>query len=502
MPHTLIIAEKAAVAKEIANFLAQQQGGRVKHEEGGYRLPNGDFVAFTNGHLLEMASMDVYLIAEQFRADPLTYLPIFPSEHKRAPRARRNQDGTVMYKDGVPVVDPLYLVIEREARDAETIINAGDIGREGQLVMDELFRQLGIDPASTRVLRAEMRDMYPQALAKAFSRLTPNGLPRWQLSGQSARARQEGDWLVGLNGSRAYQSLLEDNTVAVGRLKGPILWMVAKREDEIRKFVPINYYTPIITLDDGTELRWKARPGAVLEDGFDAEGRIISEALAQAIAAKINAGLEGRYTRATTRRKKKSPPLPFTKTTLEMEASVRLGIPMEDITEAMHNLYLKHRLISYIGTDCPYIPETMLLEARNIMAGLSPMFGKVMRGANASMRPDSVDDSKIAQNEHHAIVPLGTLPSSGRALTLTEREVFEMVSNRFAAQFYPDFEYDVTNVEIAFGSDLFVTDSAQVVRYGWTEADLQTVQLEMENDSEHSDVLPSDMLEEAEAESA
>lgn len=501
MPRTLILAEKAAVAKEIAHFLSQRQSGRARYEEGGYRLPNGDFVAFTNGHLIEMASMDAYLSEVQIKSDPLSYLPVFPIQHKRAPRACRNPDGSIMMRNGMPVPDPLFSVIEREAQLSDMIINAGDIGREGQLVMDELLRQLGIDPAAPHVLRAEMRNMHPTALEKAFGRLTPNGTPRWGLSGSAALARQEGDWLVGINGSRAYQSLLEDSSVAIGRLKGPILWMVAKREEEINSFVPIQYFTPVITLDDGSELRWKARAGNQYGEGFDAEGRIVSESVAQEIVRKINAGLEGRYTKAGVRRKKKAPPLPFTKSMLEMDASTRLGVPLEEITEAMHNLYLKHKLISYIGTDCPYIPETMLLEARNIMAGLSPMFGKVMRGANASARPDSVDDKKIGENEHHAIVPLGTLPSSGRALTSTEREVFEMVANRFAAQFYPDFEYDVTSVEIAFGDDVFVADSTQVVRYGWTEADPHSPDMSVDDD-EPREVAPVEVDDETEIESA
>ncbi|MFC5511051.1 DNA topoisomerase [Massilia jejuensis] len=491
MSRTVILAEKAAVAKEIASFLAQQQGGRSRRDDCGYRLPNGDFVGYTNGHLIDMAPIDEYMAPEQKWADPLVYLPVMPLVHKRAPRPRRNEDGSVMVRDGAPVPDPLFVAIQRKVREADIIINAGDKGREGQLVMDELFRELGIDPAAPHVMRAAVTDMHPKALEKAFAELTPNGLPRWQLSGEAARARQEGDWLVGFNGSRAYQSLLDDKSVAVGRLKGPILWMAAKREREIAEFVPVHYYTPIITLDDGTELRWKARPGAEQTEGFDAQGRITSEELARSIVDKINGGLEGRYNKAAVRRKRKAPPMPFTKTTLEMEASQRLGIPMEDVTEAMHNLYLKHRLISYIGTDCPYIPETMLLEARGIMAGLSPMFGKVMRGANAGARPDSVDDAKIGENEHHAIVPLGTLPASGRDLNAAEREVFEMITHRFAAQFYPDFEYDVTTVEVAFGNDLFVADSTQVVRYGWTEADPQEPEMDVED--EIVDQLPAEV---------
>lgn len=490
MPKTVTIAEKSAVAKEIANFLVRRHGGRLVVEEGGYRLPNGDFVTFTNGHLIELMPMDAYLDAEQLQQDPLDYLPLFPPVHKRVPRAGRKSDGTPLMSDKGPLPDPLYKVIEREIRDADIIINAGDIAREGQLVMDALFKHLGIDPKSPKILRAVLVDMHPTALEQAFARLMPNGDARWQHSGAAAKARQEADWELGINASRAYQSLLGDPGVAVGRLKGVIMWMVAQRERLIAAFQPTRFYTPVITLDDGTELHWKARPGAESTPGFDDQGRIVSEDLAKAIVDKINAGLAGRYTKAGTRRIRRAAPLPFTKTTLEVDACRKLGIPMEEVTEAMTNLYLKHKLISYIGTDCPYIPETMLLDARNIMAGLSPMFGKAMRGANASARPDSVDDSKIGQNEHHAIVPLGVLPASSRDLTEAEREVFGMISNRFAAQFYPDFEFDATSVEVMFGDDVFVAQSTQVVAYGWTNVDTQAPDMAIEDDERAPELAP------------
>jgi DNA topoisomerase III len=492
MPKTVIIAEKTAVAKEIASFLVRRHGGRLQVEEGGYRLPNGDFVTYTNGHMIELMPMDAYLTPAQLDQDPMEYLPVFPGPHKRVPRAGRKSDGTLLASDLGPIPDPLFKVIEREVRAADVIVNAGDIGREGQLVMDALFIHLGLDPCSPKILRAILVDMHESALARAFDNLMPNGDVRWQNSGAASKARQEADWELGINASRAYQSLLGDRSVAVGRLKGVILWMVAQRERVIAKFHPVKYYTPVITLDDGTELRWKARPGAENTPGFDGEGRIISEEVAKAIVDKINAGLAGRYTKAGSRRIRRAAPLPFTKTTLEVDACRKLGIPMEDVTEAMTNLYLKHKLISYIGTDCPYIPETMLKDARNIMAGLSPMFGKTMRGANASMHPDSIDDSKIGQNEHHAIVPLGVLPATSKDLTDAERAVFEMISNRFAAQFYPDFEFDATSVEVAFGDDLFGAQSTQVVSNGWTNADTRSPDMTMDEDSSVSDLAPAE----------
>ena len=126
MPRTVILVEKGAVAKEVASFLAKQQGGRAKREDCGYRLPNGDFVGYTNGHLVEMAPIDHYLTPEHDWVDPLEYLPVLPPVHMRMPRPRRNEDGSMMMRDGAAVPDSLFVAIERELRIADIIINAGD----------------------------------------------------------------------------------------------------------------------------------------------------------------------------------------------------------------------------------------------------------------------------------------------------------------------------------------------------------------------------------------
>jgi DNA topoisomerase-3 len=479
-PFTVTIAEKPSVAKDLAAYMANQQGGRSTYEQGmGYRLPNGDMVTYTVGHLIEMEMPDAYLTPEQDKADPLTYLPLFPGEYKFRPRSKRDEkSGKIVMKDGVPVPDPLFKVVERLLKEADVVINAGDQGREGQLIMDELFRFIGLDPASPHIKRIDPVDLNPKGIAEAFARMTPNADRRWSGSGAAGRCRQEADFEVGINASRAYWSLTGDWRVALGRIKTVVLNMISKRCMEIEMFKPEKYFVPVVTLDDGTELRWKCRPGAEGTPGFDMNGRLTSKELAEAMVARINAGLEGKILNVTSKDLNVKPPKPFSLASLQSEGSKRLGESVEAITKAAQSLYEKHKMITYVGVECQYLPESMLKEARTIMANLSPMFNKVMSGANSSMTPKSFNDAKL--DEHHAIAPTGTLGSN---LTDTEKGVFEMVARRFAAQFYPDYTYRSLGLDAEFGQDQFEARTQKTLRMGWKEAEGYT---EAEVDDEAS----------------
>lgn len=465
MTFTVAVAEKPSVAKEIANYLASKQGGRAVFEKDvGYRLPNGDYVTYTVGHILEMEMPDAYLPAEQRGADPLTYLPIFPAAHKYRPRSKRNKDNSISMRDGKPVPDPLYLTLEKLLKKADVIWNCGDIGREGQLIMDELFEHLGLDPCSPHIKRIKIVDLNPKGIEQGFKAMLPNASSR--ALGLAGRARQEADWEVGMNASRAFWSVVGDMRVALGRIKTTVLSMVSERCQAIENFKPVQYYVPIVTMTDGLEMRWKARPGAEGTPGFDAQGRIISKEIAEQIVSQINAGLQGRVQGVRRSRKNKAPPLPFSLATLQSTGSKRLGMTVEEVTRAAQTLYERHKMISYVGVECQYLPESALNEARSIMANLSPMFNRVMSGANSALRPKSFDDGKL--DEHHAIMPTGVVAPG---LSEQEKAVFEMVSRRFAAQFYGDFEYNSLGVDVDFGADQFSAAGTEVVKLGWKEAE-------------------------------
>lgn len=467
MPFTVAVAEKPSVAKDIAHFLAGKGGGRPRFVDSeGYWLPNGDLVTYPVGHIIEMEMPDVYLKAEQQNADPLTYLPILPEKYAYRPRSQRNKDGSPSMRDGKPVVDPLFKSLDKYLKKADVILNCGDIGREGQLIMDELFLFCGIDPDSPRIKRVAIVDMNPKGIEAAFNKITQNSDPRWRNSRMAGQARQEADWEVGINASRAYWSLVGSRRVALGRIKTPVLAMVDDRCREIENFKPEQYYVPVVTMKDGLELRWKARLGAAGTPGFDKHGRITSKELADDIVARINAGLQGTVNDSRREARRVAPPKPFSLATLQSTASKRLGLTVEEVTKAAQTLYEKHKMISYVGTECQYLPESMLDEARGIMANLSPMFEKVMCGANPALRPASFDDSKL--DEHYAIMPTGVMASS---MDPNEKAVFEVISRRFAAQFYDHYEYNAFALGMQFGNDQFAANGQETVKLGWKEAE-------------------------------
>jgi DNA topoisomerase-3 len=468
-PLTVILTEKPSVARDVAAFLAGLQGGKYQNGNGSYVLPNGDEVTYTVGHIIEMEMPDAYLTKEQNSADAMTYLPLKIDEYKYHPRYKRNQDGTIAMREDKPIIDPHFRILEKLVKKADIIINAGDVGREGQLIMDELFVYLGIDPNSPKIKRMHVVDNTPDGLRSAWQNLELNSLPKWRNTGIAGLCRSESDWDIGMNASRAYQSLLGDRRIALGRVKTPVLNIVSERCKEIETFKPVDYFVPIVTMTDGLQLRWKARKGAEGSPGFDLQGRIISKQVADAIVAQINAGAQGLVTKAESDLKKVKPPLPFSLVKLQAEASKRLGISVEEVTKAAQSLYEKHKLITYVGTECEYLPETMLAEARSIMEGLSPMFNRLMTGANSQMHPKSYSDKKMEGEEHHAIIPKGVLPKG--QLSMEERGVFDIITRRFAAQFYPDYVYNAFSVGIDFSADQFTADAQEMVQPGWKDAE-------------------------------
>jgi DNA topoisomerase-3 len=477
MTFTVIIAEKPSVARDIAAFLASRQGGKYASEEGAYVLPNGDKVTYTVGHILELEMPDAYLTKEQSYADQLTYLPLLPPAYKYHPRYKRNKDGSIAMRGEEPVIDPLFRTVEKLLKKADVIINAGDVGREGQLIMDELFIYVGLDPDSPHIKRVDTSDNSREGLEKAWAKMDQNSNPRWRNCGLAGLARAEADWDIGMNASRAYHSLTGDKTLGLGRVKTVVLSIVSERCEQIENFKPVEYYVPIITMKDGLEMRWHARKGAEGMPGFDQEGRIISRELAESIVAKINAGLQGTILRAQATDKSIKPPLGFSLAKLQSEGSKRLGVTVKEVTEAAQSLYERHKLITYVGVECEYYPESMLAEARSLMEGLSPMYAKLMAGANASMHPKSFNDAKL--DEHYAISPKGKLPDG--QLTPVERGVFDMVVRRFAAQFYPNYEYRAFVLEADFADDQFIARDKETLREGWREAE-GLVESEEENE--------------------
>jgi DNA topoisomerase-3 len=262
----------------------------------------------------------------------------------------------------------------------------------------------------------------------------------------------------------AYQASTGYRRAAVGRVQTPVLCIVVDREEQILQFRPQNYYVPIITMADGTEMRFFRREDAKGQPGFDDEGRIIDEAVAKRMCSIISSGMAGRITSAKKTKGSEAPPLPFSATVLASTVSKRTGMLPKQAEAAAQSLYERHKAISYVGTDCQFLPTAKLEEVHSTMTALSRLYPQQAGGASLDLRSKAWNDSKV--DEHFAIIPTGRLPQNA---TPEEKAVYDAVATRYMAQFYPAHEFITNQLAAVFGKDEFRATKRETVRMGWKE---------------------------------
>ena len=468
----LWIAEKPSAAKGLITGLCAFYSTSVKNQgtamkNGFTELANGDVVSSVFGHMVQMQPPSRYLSKEQ-NSDLMSALPLLPDPFLFEPIPERNKDGSAKTKGGKPVPSERFLVLERLAKASKTIVNACDIDREGQLIFDELMDIFGIDPYADNIQRIALVSFTDEALKKTIQDLEPNSLDKWKGKGAAAATRQKMDWLLGMNASMAYQVITGQRTMSVGRVQTPVLNLVVERDLAIENFKPKAYYIPVVVMRDGTRFRWDKRIGYESEPGFDESGRIIDKAIAQAIVDKIKAGLSGEVVIVKGDEKRQAPPLPYSMGALQSEASKKNGLKVDQVTKAAQNLYEKHKAITYVGTDCRYIPEEMHLEAKSVLHQLGERYKEIASGGNPSLKSKAFDDKKI--EEHFAIIPTGVIPNFSSSES-AEKAVFDTICNRYMAQFYPAYRYQTAVVTISFGSDHFKASARADIELGWKEVE-------------------------------
>lgn len=472
----LWIVEKPDVAKHLAAGLCRALGCTIDESAGrkaGYfQLSNGQRVLWLYGHLLDMAPVSEYVSSERQRSgDHFAYLPLIPEQFIYQPRRERDSNSPSRQ----------YQVAIAQIKAAKEIVNAGDIDREGQLIVDELLTQAGIDPGGERpmVWRLPLASTNEQDLRNLLAKpLMRNGDARWVRKRMAALTRQRGDWMLGMTASMAWQTISGMRALSVGRVQTPVLSLVAQRDRSIETFKPQDYFVPVITLQDGTQMRWHRREGSEGAAGFDDQGRITSKAVADEIVRMINGGFQGRISKADSAKHSEAPPLPFSLGTLQSTAARQHGLSLDEITRAAQTLYERHKSISYVGTDCRYLPKSMLADAERTLKNLSQTWPKQAGGAHLDIAAKAFDDSKI--DEHHAIVPTGVMPPS--SISPAERAVFETISKRYMAQFYPDYVYLRHRLQALFGKDEFRASTKEVVRAGWRAVENDT---DFDHQAEH-----------------
>ncbi len=452
MTKTLIIAEKPSVANDIAKTL----GGFTKHDE--YFESDQYVLSSAVGHLLEIAVPEEYDVKRGKWS--FAHLPMIPPYFALNPIAKTESRLKVLNK-----------LIKR--KDVTALINACDAGREGELI----FRLIAQNAkAKQPVQRLWLQSMTPNAIREGFTHLRSDAemLPL----ADAARCRSEADWLIGINGTRAMTAFNSKEggfyLTTVGRVQTPTLSIVVEREEKIKNFVPRDYWevrAEFVCAAGIYEGRWldtKFKKDA-LDPNPDPEKRaerLWSKAAADSIATACR-GKQGSVTEESKPTTSMAPAL-FDLTSLQREANSRFGFSAKNTLGLAQALYEKHKVLTYPRTDSRHLPEDYINSVKQALATISEnhnyqQFAAQILNKNW-VKPNKriFDNSKIS--DHFAIIPTTQAPKN---LSEPEQKLYDLVTKRFMAVFFPAAEFQVTTRYTEVSGHRFKTEGKVMTNPGW-----------------------------------
>ncbi|MBQ4833926.1 DNA topoisomerase III [Pseudoalteromonas sp. MMG010] len=446
----LYIAEKPSLGRAIADALPKPH----KKHDGYIELANGDCVSWCIGHLLEQAEPDDY--DERFKKWQFEHLPIIPTEWQLKAKTKTRKQLTVLKK----------LI-----KQASTLVHAGDPDREGQLLVDEVIGQVKLSQSKKNTIeRLLISDLNLIAVKKSLTQMRANR--DFVPLSVSALARSRADWLFGMNLTRAYtlagQKAGFGNVLSVGRVQTPILGLVVNRDKEIANFVAKPFYEVMAHLVTPEQHSFKAKwsPSKACEPHQDEEGRVINKALAQNVASRITQQ-PGQIIELEQKQKKQSPPLPYNLSALQIDAAKAFSMPAQKVLDTCQALYERHKLITYPRSDNRYLPKDHHHDAKAILKAMAVNNGQSVEHINAAdttKRSKCFNDSKVAA--HHAIVPTAKQLKTV-SLSSDEAKIYQLISRHYLIQFYPEYVYNETKVEVEIAGGLFKTNAKQEVSLGF-----------------------------------
>ena len=424
-----VLAEKPSVARDIARVLGANTPGKGCLKGGGY------VVTWAVGHLVTQVNPEeIDARWKTWRQDTLPMLP--ENIPLKVIAQSRDQFQCVKTILNAPQVD--------------SVICATDAGREGELIFRRIYQMAGCRKPFRRLWISSMTE---EAIQEGFANLRDGA--DYDGLYASALCRSDADWLVGMNGSRAF-TLRYDSLLSVGRVQTPTLSILVKRALEIRNFVPENYWE--VQADFG------GYRGTWIDK--DGKTRIPDEKTAKEIVSAVT-GREGEVLEVSTERKRVPPPLLYDLTTLQREANARYGFTAQKTLNLAQALYEKHKLLTYPRTDSRYLSHDMRPKVQGILKGMPEPLRALVLSPDKAVDPGKrvYDDAKLT--DHHAIIPTGRRPGT---LTADEQKLYEMVARQLIATFYPDMEYDAMSAVTGVGEHKFLSRGRAVIAQGWQAA--------------------------------
>jgi DNA topoisomerase-3 len=443
MSKTLVIAEKPSVGRDLARVLP---GPFAKHE--GYLEGPEHVISWAVGHLVQLAEPDEY--DPKFKRWRMADLPIVPERFKLVVRDERSR------KQMSVVTAQLH------RDDVSEVINACDAGREGELIFAYLYEKAG---SKLPVRRLWLSSMTASAMREAFATLRP-AAELAQLE-QAARSRSEADWIVGMNATRAATIRLRssfDGAVSLGRVQTPTLAIIARREEEIRAFVPEPYWLVDARFEPTEDSA--RRYGGRFHAG--AKPRLGSEEEALAIVAAVS-GQTGEITKVDKREVTEKPPMLYDLTSLQRDANTRYGFSARRTLGAAQRLYEEHKALTYPRTNSRFLTSDMAAEIKPTaeLVGARPEYREAaayVTGLDLLPLARVIDDSKVT--DHHAIIPTRA-EHPVEKMDTDDRRVYDMVVRRFLAAFHPEAVLENTRVETTVAEHVFRTRGRVLLVPGW-----------------------------------
>jgi DNA topoisomerase-3 len=448
MTKQLIIAEKPSVAQDIAKAL----GGFTR--TGDYFESEDYVLSSAIGHLLELAVPEEYDVKRGKWS--FTHLPMIPPHFALNPIERTQERLRLLTR-----------LIKR--KDVTGLVNACDAGREGELIF-RYVAQHALGEKQKPVRRLWLQSMTASAIRDGFAHLRTDQemLPL----ADAARCRSEADWLIGINGTRAMTAFNSKEggfyKTPVGRVQTPTLAIMVEREARIRAFVPRDYWEvegEFQCLAGTYRGRWFDEKFKKAEDEHARAERLWDKAKADAVR-RACLGQHGTV-EEESKPKTEACPMLYDLTSLQREANGRFGFSAKNTLGIAQALYEKHKVLTYPRTDSRHLPEDYIgtvKETLTAMAGTpyASFAGAVLK--NGWVHPNKRIFNNAKVSDHFAIIPTGAAPKS---LSEPEQKIYDLVTKRFLAIFFPSAEYNITTRITRVEQEAFKTEGKVLVTPGW-----------------------------------
>ena len=444
----LIIAEKPSVAQDIAKAL----GGFAK--TGDYFESDDYVLSSAIGHLLELAVPEEYDVKRGKWS--FTHLPMIPPHFALNPIERTQERLRLLTR-----------LIKR--KDVTGLVNACDAGREGELIF-RYVAQHALGAKQKPIRRLWLQSMTSTAIRDGFAHLRTDHemLPL----ADAARCRSEADWLIGINGTRAMTAFNSKEggfyKTPVGRVQTPTLAIMVERESRIRAFVSRDYWEvegEFQCVAGTYRGRWFDEKFKKAEDEHARAERLWDKARADGLRKKCL----GQHGTAVDESKPKTEacPMLYDLTSLQREANGRFGFSAKNTLGIAQALYEKHKALTYPRTDSRHLPEDYVGTVKETLASMAGTPYASFAGAiikNGWVHPNKRIFNNAKVSDHFAIIPTGAAPKS---LSEPEQKIYDLVTKRFLAIFYPAAEYNITTRITRIEQEAFKTEGKVLVTPGW-----------------------------------